>query len=217
MRHTRSPAATRNRGFARWTCGRFPGSVSTVVRAATRAVKPDDNWHYRTFAGANGRSWRTLHNSQVAGSKNRWSFLPGDSPRRCWAGWNPRTDAAESARGSGMPELAGDTCLVQSNGNGGSRSVAASGGRLRGRLNHNSGRTDAAAGRTVRSLSADRRDAQNAKKRLAPSVILGNAEMGPRGVAAPCWSSLVAKLQLRSEAFLILAAPPRCGRTNPPG
>ena len=34
---------------------------------------------------------------------------------------------------------------------------------------------------------------------------------------APSWSSLVAKRQLRSEAFLFLAAPPSCGCTNPPG
>jgi hypothetical protein len=217
MRHTRLPSATRNRDSARSMWCRFPGSVPTVVHAATRAVKPDGNWHYRTSARANGWSWRTLHNSRGAGSKNPWSFLPGDSPRRCWAGRDRRTGARESALGNAATELDGGPSLAHSPGNGGWRSVAASGERLHGRQNCSSGRTGAGPGRSAHSPSKDKHDAQNAKKRLATIAAVDNAEMGPKGVAAPCWSSLVAKRQLRSEAFLILAAPPLCGRPNPPG
>jgi hypothetical protein len=144
-----------------------------------------------------------LRNSQVAGKKNRQALASGDSPRHRCASRNRRIGAGGSALGSGTPELAGDTYLVRSTDNGGWQSVAASGGQPHGSSNRNSERTGARAGRSAHNLSKGRRDAPDAKGRLAPIAILGNSEMGPRGVTAPYWSSLVAKRQLRSEAFLL--------------
>jgi hypothetical protein len=217
MGHIRSPPATRNRDSAKSTWGRSPGSVSIVVRAATRAVKRDDSWHYRTSARASERSWQKLHNSPAAGSKNRQPVASGDSPRHCCASRNRRLGAGGPALGSGTPELAGGTFLVRSPDNGSWLSVAASGGQPHGSSKCNNGRTGATAERSAHNPSKDRRDAPDARGRLAPIATLGKAEMGSRGVTAPYWSSLVAKRQLRSEAFLFLAAPPSCGCTNPPG
>lgn len=152
-----------------------------------------------------------LRNSQVADKKNRQALASGDSPRHRCASRNRRLGAGGSALGSGTPELAGGTYLVRSTDNGGWQSVAASGGQPHGSSNRNSERTGARAGRSAHNLSKDRRDAPDAKGRLAPIAILGNSERGPRGVTAPYWSSLVAKRQLRSEAFLFnrRAFPPR--------
>jgi hypothetical protein len=196
MRHTKRSPATRNRDSAKWTWRRSSGSVSTVVREATRAVKLDDSWHYKTSARASERSWQTLRNSQVGDKKNRQALASGDSPRHRCASRNRHIGADGSALGSDTLELAAGTSLVRWPDNGGWRSFVASGGQPHGSPNCNNGRTDAMAGRFAHNPSKDRRDAPDAKGRLAPIAILGNAEVGPRGVLVPA-----GQVSLRSANF----------------
>ena len=171
----------------------MPVFAATVVHAPTRDVKPGGIPHCRTFAEENAESSRTARSSQGVGKHVPPPHHGGDSPRSLRQSSQALARALGSAPETGRPVLADDTSLARWPDNAGSPAAGASGGQLPDRLRCNSGSGDAAAGSTVRSLSADKYDAPDAKSRLARWAFFRDAEMGPREVLAPRRSSLVAK------------------------
>jgi hypothetical protein len=185
MGRAKSPPATRNRRLANRLSGRDVAVVSTAVRGSRRDVKQGDTPRYRTSAAASERWRQTIRSNQVAGKKNPHPHSGRDSPRRLHPDPIRPVGGLEHAPGSDKPALAGGIYLARCPDNDGWLSVVASAGQPHGTPNRNSGPADTAVGRSARNPSRDICDDANDAGRLAPTAILRNAEMGPRGVATP--------------------------------
>jgi len=181
----RSPRATRNRRLASRLSGRDVAFVSTAVRGSRHDVKPSDNPHYRTSATANERSWRTVCSNQDAGKKNPHPHSGRDSPRHLHPSRIRLFDVPERVSDSDKTARDDGIFLAHWPDNGNWRSAAANAGQPRGRSNCSSGPVDTPVGTSAHNLSRDRCGVPNAAGRLALIASVGNAEMGPRGVATP--------------------------------
>ena len=189
----RSRRATRNRRLASRLSGRDVAFVSTAVRGSRHDVKPSDTPRYRTSATAIEWSWRTVGSNQVAGKKNPHPHSGRDSPRHLHPGRIRLLDVPERVPDSDKTARDDGISLAHWPDNGNWRSAAASTGQPPGTPNCNSDPAGAQVGTSAHNLSKDRSGAPNVAGRLALIASVGNAEVGPRGVATPSRSSLVAK------------------------